>query len=173
MKSSTKTPLALLASMAFAFSASAAVNVVVEWDDHDDYSDLEYVGSEASFEGFSKSMTGYIRKMASRYLPDGTELRLRFHNVDLAGEIEPWLAPPFDDVRIVRSIYPPRLEFSYELIGADGEPLLKGRKALSNPTFQEENQPARRFFDDDQYFYEKELIGSWIRNELSRDAKRM
>jgi len=41
-----------------------------------------------------------------------------------------------------------------------------GEETIVDATF--DFNIGRRFFSSDEFFYEKELIGSWIRNELAR-----
>ena len=41
-------------------------------------------------------------------VPEGDKLTITFTDIDLAGDFEPWRGPQWDEVRIVKAIYPPR-----------------------------------------------------------------
>ena len=44
---------------------------------------------------------------ASPMVPDGYKLTVTFTDIKLAGDFEPWRGPQWDDIRIVKAIYPP------------------------------------------------------------------
>lgn len=141
-----------------------AAETEIEWISPDEYADLGTdFHDEVTLEQFQEELEPYIARIASKTLPDGFQLEIRVTNVDLAGEYEPWRLN--NDVRIVRSIYPPMMSFEYKLYDARGELVRSGEENLVDPTF--DFNIGRRFFQTDGFFYEKELIASWIRNDLA------
>ncbi len=84
-------------------------------------------------------------------------------DVDLAGEVEPWVGGP-SDVRIVRDIYPPRLKFHYEVTDEEGEELREGLAQLTDMNFL---WGANRIRSSERFYYEKELFEDWARKALS------
>lgn len=77
-------------------------------------------------------MRAHLERRAPRYLPPHTRLLIRFTDIKLAGEYEPWRRPGLNDVRIVRDIYPPRLDLDCQLSDEHGA-------TLRDPSFQRPN----------------------------------
>jgi len=141
-----------------------AAETDIEWVNPDGYADLGTdFHDEVTLEQFQGELEPYIARIAERALPDGYQLEIKFTNVDLAGEYEPWRLN--NDVRIVRSVYPPKMSFEYKLFDSRGNLAKSGEETIIDPTF--DFNVGRRFFETDGFFYEKELIGSWIRNDLA------
>ncbi|MDQ8205620.1 DUF3016 domain-containing protein [Pelagicoccus sp. SDUM812003] len=157
----TKNILAAGAALAMVAPLSAGTSAI-EWEKPDSYTDIgsDY-GATDQFDLFKKEIESYVERVAETELPDGAILEMKVSNVDLAGQIEPWGLN--QDVRIVRDIYPPKMRFTYTL-RKDGKVVSEGKENLSDLDFT--YNIGRRFFDQDQFFYEKEMIGEWIRSEF-------
>jgi hypothetical protein len=119
-----------------------------------------------SFGGYSAStlaaLRHYIERTAPRYLQPGQQLSIHITDIDLAGSFEPWHGPN-RDVRIVRDVYPPRINLQFEWRDADGHILGQGEKNLRNLAFQM-TTVAR---GSDALRYEKALIDEWLATALS------
>jgi len=98
-------------------------------------------------------------KQGKRFLKEGQTLSMTITDVDLAGEYEPWRSPDFDDIRIVKDIYPPRISFSFELKDSEGTVLKSGEEKLVDMSFQY----RVRISSYDDLFYDKEMITDWMR----------
>jgi hypothetical protein len=94
----------------------------------------------------------------------GRCLRLEVHFTDVqrAGSFEPWRGPQAADVRIVRDIYPPRIDLRFGLLDADGKLLREGSRQLRDATFM--MRPD--LYPNDPLRYEKTLLDDWLREEL-------
>ena len=59
-------------------------------------------------------LTGYatndVVKRANEVLPAGQTLTVTFTDIDLAGDFEPWRGGQAMDIRIVKDVYPPRMD---------------------------------------------------------------
>src|SRR5581483_12355400 len=77
----------------------------------------------------------YILEEARNYLPEGQFLSVTFTDVDLAGDFEPWRGPRWDDVRVVKDIYPPRLQLNFRLVDAEGNVIKEGKRDLKDLGF--------------------------------------
>ena len=154
-----------IATIGAAIAAAATLSAgtsTIEWKNPEKYSDIgEAFGTDGKFDQFKEEIESYVERVAENELPDGAVLKMTVTNVDLAGEFEPWRID--HDVRIVRDIYPPKMRFNYTLQN-NGEVVSEGKENLSDIDFT--FNIGRRFFDQDQFFYEKEMLGEWIRNEL-------
>ncbi len=155
---------ALILSLVLGTVNGTSANVKLEWHQPERYTDLGTNSyDDASLDTFSKELEPYIIRFADDYLPDGSTLEITFTNVDLAGEFEPWRLN--NDVRIVRSVYPPKLSFTYRVYDINGNLIDSGERTITDLTF--DFNIGQRFFSQDKYFYEKDLIASWIRNDLA------
>jgi hypothetical protein len=79
----------------------------------------------------------------------------------MAGEFEAW-RPPAGEARIVKDIYPPRIDLAFRLAGDDGKVIKEGERRLRDPAFL---AGANRY-PDDPLRYEKALIDRWLEQEL-------
>ena len=108
---------------------------------------------------YLKPLKAYIVERASRILAPGQRLDIEVTDVDLAGEYEPWRGPQLNDVRIVKNIYPPRIDLNFTLYGADGKVLRQGSRKLRDAAFLSRSGPT----DQGSLRYEKALIDRWLR----------
>jgi hypothetical protein len=66
------------------------------------------------------SIRDHVLENAKYYVPEGHMLSVTFTDIDMAGDFEPWRGPRFDDIRIVKDIYPPRINLAFRLTDAEG-----------------------------------------------------
>jgi hypothetical protein len=104
----------------------------------------------------------YLVSRAASRVPVGDTLRVTFTDIDLAGDFEPWRGPNWNDVRIIKDIYPPALKFTYSVTDSDGKTLLHGTESIRDMTFQ-----MRILADtNDPFRYEKAILSDWIQATL-------
>ena len=157
---SMKTFSVLLLGWLFAWGNLSA-EVVVIFQNPDEYRDIDYyyAGGKKGQRIYLPQLKEHIEKYGARHLREGLVLTLTFTDIDLAGEHEPWRGSLTHDIRIVRSIYPPRMTFIYELADADGNVLKTGEERLVDLAF---DYRMRTNFHDNLY-YDKAMIGRWLR----------
>lgn len=158
----------LFATMAliFGFSALTAAEVEITFEEPRKFSDVgrdSPTFHRATFENFERTVQKKVENLAGEYLPDDASLSLTFKDVDLAGEVEPWVGRSGDQVRVVRDIYPPRLKFHYVVNGPEGEELAEGMAQLSDMNFL---WGANRIRQNETFYYEMELLDDWARKTL-------
>lgn len=142
-------------------SGSLSAKVEVTFEDPESYRDIAY-GDNNVRRGIRvhiPMLEKHILKQGERFLEEGQSLSMVVTDVDLAGDYEPWRSPNFDDIRIVKSIYPPRIRFTYELTDADGNVLKSGEEHLVDMNFQY----RLRTNTHDELFYDKAMITDWMR----------
>lgn len=100
----------------------------------------------------------HIQRLGKRYLASGQDLHIQFTRIDLAGQYEPWRTG-WQDVRILRDVTPPRLNFRYTLF-QNNKPVRSGEARLSDIYYL--SDPRARG-DDDRFIYEKLLLDDWFR----------
>lgn len=146
--------------------ASLNADVEVVFENPSGFRDIDY-GYHGNRQGqkiYLPEIERYILKEGKRYLLDGQSLRMTITDIDLAGEFEGWHPPPWDDVRILKGIYPPRISFSFELVAEDGTIIKSGEERLSDLNFEFR---IRTNHTDDLY-YDKAMIRDWLK-DLNRE----
>lgn len=108
---------------------------------------------------YLKPLKAYVEQRAARILAPGQRLRIELTDVDLAGEFEPWRGANFSRVRIIKDVYPPRIDLNFTLYGADGKVMREGSRSLRDVAFFSRTQRG----DSDALRYEKSLIDRWLR----------
>jgi hypothetical protein len=95
-------------------------------------------------------------------VPAGDKLTLTFTDIDLAGDFEPWRGPRFEDIRIIKDIYPPDFKFSYVLTDASGHVVKQGTEDLRDLAFE-----MQATIDTiDSLHYDKGVLSDWMRSCL-------
>jgi Protein of unknown function (DUF3016) len=106
----------------------------------------------------------FVAERAAPRLSQGQRLEVHLTDVQRAGSFEPWRGPQAADVRIVRDIYPPRIDLRFKLLDADGKLLHEGSRQLRDATFM--MRPD--LYPNDPLRYEKTLLDDWLRAELPK-----
>ncbi len=165
MKSSPLPRLLCIACLAIASVMARAAtppdNVSVHYKDPQHFTEAKRsFGVHAiDADAYLKPLKDYITQRASRILAPGQRLDIEVTDVDRAGEYEPWRGPNFNDLRIIKDVYPPRIDLHFTLYGADGKVLREGSRKLRDPAFLSDSSAA----DQDSLRYEKSLIDRWLR----------
>tara|TARA_B110000483_G_scaffold98241_1_gene120504 strand:+ start:291 stop:794 length:504 start_codon:yes stop_codon:yes gene_type:complete len=148
-------------------SASAANAVAVNFVDSDKFTDFTATsGVRSTSASFVKELSKFIsRKMEDR-LPPGFRAEVVITDVDMAGEFEPWRSSGFDDVRIVKDLYPPRINLSFRVVDEAGELVIQGDRKLRDLNFMYSVRPL----NSDLLRYEKTILSDWIRREFRESA---
>ena len=166
-------PRTLLAAAALAFASAASAapqtadsRVQVDGTKPDDFSEAkQYPGTglgRQSPDEWLNDLAKHVRYRAERVLPQGDDLHVTFTNVQRAGTYEPWRGPQWNDVRIIKDIYPPRIDLTFTLTDASGAVVKEGKRELRDPAFLQrgilnETDPLR---------FEKRMLDDWLRSEF-------
>jgi hypothetical protein len=174
-RSHARSAIALLLAGAFAVagiayateaSKNADSRVQVSWTKPEDFSEAkQYPGTglgRQSPDEWLDDLADHLRYRAERVLPQGDRLHVTFTNVQRAGTYEPWRGPQWDDVRIIKDIYPPRIDLTFTLTDAGGAVVKEGKRELRDPAFMQrgilnETDPLR---------FEKRMLDDWLRSEF-------
>ncbi|SHH82052.1 DUF3016 domain-containing protein [Pollutimonas bauzanensis] len=111
------------------------------------------------------ALSRHLEQRAPRYLAPDTHLLVQFTEIKLAGDYEPWRRAALDNVRIVRDIYPPRIDLNYQLTGSKGQTLKQGSSKLRDPAFLMQV----RGYPSDPLRYEKSMLDDWLQQEFGTD----
>jgi hypothetical protein len=158
------------AMMVIAASALAdASRVKVMWAPFDTLSEVKQNQMQRGWlrpEDWTKQLGNYLSKRANAQLPPGQLLEVTIDDIKLAGDFEPWRGPRAQDIRVMKDIYPPRIDLHYRLTGADGKTLRESQSKLRDLSYLQNNVMPT---DTDPLRYDKHMIDTWIRTEFRRD----
>ncbi len=141
----------LLSSNAFAASSE------VTWTDYKSYRDINEGNEgrkqfrERTFKDFEK----HFAKLAAT-LPEGQTLKIDVTDVDLAGDTN---AGGINRMRIVKHMYSPRMNFSYQLLDADGKVIQSEEVVLKDMNFMSGSNLKYR---NKSLGYEKKMLDDWF-----------
>jgi hypothetical protein len=150
----------ILFSLFIALSSSGiacAATSEVTWTDYEKYRDIRPGnGSRKHFrESTFHNLEKHIAKLAEK-LPEGQVLKIDVTDVDLAGDT---LAGGIDQIRIVKDIYFPRINFSYQLVSADGNEIDSAEVILKDMSFM---MGSRLRYRNESLGYEKNMLDEWF-----------
>jgi hypothetical protein len=153
--------LALLTTPAPAADHGAVTVIFVQPEKFTDVRDRQFASPPEKNPNLS-GLRRYLETRGIRYLADGQQLKLEFTDIDLAGDHRAQTHVELADVRLVTSLYPPRLEFNYSLTDASGATLKSGTVKLRDPGFDTTSTgtasgPLR---------YEQRMLDKWLRQEI-------
>ncbi|WJG08792.1 DUF3016 domain-containing protein [Aliiglaciecola sp. LCG003] len=170
-----KTSISLLLTGAtlslFASASYAKAEVEIIWENPTEYRDVKpTMQSRTKFrEQTLEQLEEYLIELAED-LPDGYGLSYKVTNLDLAGEVWPASFAGFghssNDVRVVKSIDIPRMDFSYVLKDAQGLVLQESAEVkLKDMSFMDRHNA---FFKNENLRYEKNMLQDWFKTEFSK-----
>lgn len=154
-----KLTITLLAMFTFVLLPNVvyAATSEVTWTDHEKYRDI-HPGSEGRKhfrERTFKSFEKHFAKLAEN-LPKGQILKINVTDVDLAGDT---FSGGINQLRIIKDIYFPRMNFSYELANTDGSIITSGEIVLKDMNFMMGSNSKYR---NKSLRYEKVMLDDWF-----------
>jgi len=161
--------IALACISAIAVAAPQDANgsrVQISWSNPADFSEAKEnygtgLGREPPDEWLGE-LAQHLRYRAERVLPQQEHLDVTFTNIQRAGTYEPWRGPRFQDVRVIKDIYPPRIDLNFTLTDASGAVVKQGTRELRDPSFLQRG----RLNENDPLRFEKRMLDDWLRSEF-------
>jgi hypothetical protein len=157
----------MLASYAFAAPALPE-RIEVNWAPDQQLSEVKDNPIQRGWlrpEDWQKTLGDYLRLRADRLLPAGQRLQIGIDDIKLAGSFEPWHGPAADDIRLLKDIYPPRIDLHYKLLAADGSTIREGTSKLRDMAYLQHAVAN----SSDAFAYDKRMIDDWLRREFARN----
>lgn len=142
--------------------------ISVEWVEPKSFRDVK--DSSFSSHRFRKSVFNqlekHLNKLASE-LPEGQSISFKVTDLDLAGRVEPasflGYSRSLDEVRIMRNVDIPRIQFEYELLNEKGEVIKTEVVNLKNMNYLNEVGMTNR---NKPYKYEKRMLSRWFSKNI-------
>ncbi len=137
--------------------------VQVEWQDPSGFSEIRYSRNrfEARRGDWVRQLAEHLQEQLAQVIPPGERLEVMITDIERAGEYEP-LGASMRDVRVVRDLYPPRMELSFVRRGADGVVLDQGTRSLRDLGFLSSSPRSTH----DPLRFEKRMIEDWVQREF-------
>ncbi|MCC2607607.1 DUF3016 domain-containing protein [Planctobacterium marinum] len=137
--------------------------LTVTWVNPKEFTDVKPSGGIASRfrDRTMENLHEYLDDLASD-LPAGQKLTMKVTDLDLAGRV--W--PGAREYRLIKSIEIPRMDFSYQLVDADGTILKSGTEELKDMSFMSN---VSRTTSNDSLKYEKTMLKDWFRKEFKQE----
>jgi hypothetical protein len=157
----------LVSGAAYAANADKSVSPVqVTFQAPENFTDVreDYTGSDRGRDAILEQLKDHLVAQAAKYLAAGQRLQITVNDVDLAGDFEPWRGMNFQDVRVVKDIYPPRVSLDFKLLDAEGKVISEGKRQLRDLSFQ----MTVALPSSDPLRYDKEMLSNWLRQEFKR-----
>jgi N-acetyl-beta-hexosaminidase len=146
----------------------AQTEVEVEWVKPEKYRDVR--SSNESRKRFRENTFEHISEYMSKLalaLPDNNKLLIKVSDLDLAGRVWPasfiGLGMSGADVRVVKSIDIPRINFSYQLLDTSGQVLQEAEVKLKDMSFLDRSNYS---FRNEALRYEKNMLKRWFNQEF-------
>jgi hypothetical protein len=108
------------------------------------------------------TLSEHLAEQAAPTLPKGQRLEVHLSDVKRAGGFEAWRGPQASQLRVVRDVYPPRIDLQFKRLAADGRVLQSGTRQLRDPNFLA--RPSR--YANDVLRHEKTLLDDWLAQEF-------
>ena len=138
-------------------------SVSVTFVEPEKFTDVRRTEWEHNSHGLLAALAKFMQETGERALPPEMQLSIKVTDVKLAGDFEPWLGVPFNQTRIIKIIYPPRIVLEFRLIDDNGRVIKEGKRELTDVDYQRRDTSLR----EDYLRYEKDLLRDWIREEFS------
>ena len=144
--------------------------VTVTWADPAGFTEIRYSRNrfEAVRGDWVRDIARHIAARAARVLDPGEQLDVMITDIERAGEFEPG-SRGSDRVRVVRDIYPPRIDLTYELRDVSGTVVASGERSLRDVGFL--HRQAGTVASGDPLRHEKRLVEDWVREDLARGQR--
>lgn len=145
--------------------------VSVRWENPEQFAEIRQSRNrfEARRGNWVVQLAEYVRKRTEPQLAPGQRLSIDITDVKRAGDFEPWHGPQYDDTRIIRDIYPPRIDLKFTLTDANGQVIEQGDRTLRDMGFlMGLNRTAN---SNDPLRYEKRMIDTWAYREFKGDER--
>lgn len=111
-----------------------------------------------------KVLNEHLNQLGRKLLAPGERLEITFNDIDLAGSFEPWHGAQFDDIRIMKDIYSPRMELTFRLVDTEGKIVSEGKRELRDLNYLMNHLLP----SSDGLRYDKQLLADWMRREFRR-----
>ena len=140
--------------------AACAGEAKVTWQEPDNYTDIrEGNDLRDSFrQGLFRDFELLFTDLARR-LPDGYLLDVTVTDVDLAGEVNGMHFGRWQDIRVIKALYWPRMSLDYKLTDGTGQLLASGHEDIKDMAFFDRGVWLRLT----RFSFEEQMLRDWFK----------
>lgn len=155
--------LGSIAPLGAAEATPAESSVTVTYVNPEQFTENRMYGRQDRFNriDYLAQLKAYLIKQGQAVLKPGQSLHVDITDIQLAGAYEPWRGSRWDYVRIMRDIYPPRIDLSFRLVDQDGNVLREGKRVLRNIDYLHSGVSVPSATGAPLY-YDKALLRRWL-----------
>ena len=147
-------------------NAAASTDITVNFTNPEKFTDVRDSVNGNPSQYYLDELSRYLKDEAARRLTAGQKLTVTFTDIDLAGDIPPG---SIHDIRIIKEIYIPRMEFHFQLVDSAGAVISEGDRRISDLNYMQSLRPS--FTQNEPLRYDKALLEDWIRKEFPLPPK--
>ncbi len=139
-------------------------DVTVIWQDPEQYLDVKSTsGRQSRYQHHVFATLGkHFQAQLASSLPVEHGLTIRVTQLDLAGEVQPIFANASGPIRVIKSLYPPKITFEYEWRDNHGTLLKSDLVQLRDLGFDWANSGIYRH---QSLRYEMQMIDRWVTHQ--------
>lgn len=159
--------LTLFTSAVFFSANTFAATSEVTWSDYENYRDIRETSmTRTKFREFVfNTLEEHFSELAAT-LPADNTLKINVTNVDLAGDIN---VASMNDIRVIKSMYPPQMTFSYQLIDAEGKTIISADDFVLRDMGFMSSVPLK--YRKKTLGYEMNMLDKWFRETFKNYIK--
>lgn len=162
--------LAGLMSASFHGQAEDASNLTLNFHEPEKFTDIRPANeSRARFR--ERTLAGFERifEEFAAELPEGYQWHVTVTDIDLAGDVNPMYRRNGQEIRVVKELYSPRVEFNYELRDAYNELVASGEENLRDMGFMQSPRMAGPRHQELRYEYT--MLKRWFDRNLMPEVE--
>lgn len=144
-----------------------AADITVNFPNSDKYTECRESMNGPTSEYYLKELESHLKERAPQFLQKGQKLTVTFNDIDLAGDFIPSGRADSDRIRIVKSIYRPRMDINFSVTGADGKVVKEGQRTLMNLDYQMDST-INMTTGNQPLFYDKQQLTRWLQSEFKQ-----
>lgn len=144
---------------------ASEARVSVTYVNPDKFAENRMFGMQDRFNriDYLTELKGYLIKRGEKILPPGQRLHVNITDIRLAGAYEPGRGPQSDHIRMMRDVYPPRIDLDFQLTDQDGKVLREGKRVLRGLNYLQDGLNAPGARSGESLYYDKALLERWLR----------
>lgn len=144
-------------------TSALSANIRIEYIQPEKFTDIgdSAISGDASRADDLEQLRRHLAQRAAARLAAGQRLAILITDIDRAGNFEPWHVR-LGTTRIIRDIYPPRINLRFELTDDTGAIIQAGERRLRDSAFL----TSTRYYRSDPLRYEKALLDDWLERAL-------
>lgn len=144
---------------------SSAARVSVTYVNPDKFAENRMFGMQDRFNhiDYLGELKDYLLKRGEKILPPGQRLHVNITDIQLAGAYEPSSGAQSNHIRMMRDVYPPRIDLNFKLTDQDGKVLREGTRVLRDLNYLRDGLNAPGARSGESLYYDKALLDRWLR----------